>query len=309
MSNFSQRSTPEREVDKEIVEPLRDQLSPAEGAIAMIAPYQPEQISPTRSRFAEIALTEELKMEDAILALKTEGVTDLHLMINSMGGGVSSSFKIAQALRRNFDSIKVYVPHMAVSGGTLIALVGDEILMGEMSNLSPIDPQVTKNGKLFSVNSLPRMFDMLEQFFSDTAARDAPYPWKALADQIDPIEFQEHIDSASMMVNHARTILQSNDNLDEDEVEEIIQKLTSGYPTHEYAITFPEAEDIFGEMLTHSSGSNLMMIMHRWLQAYVADGSGDHHVRYCVGKSEGDGDADGNDDNDDVAQEATDTED
>ncbi|MHC1566328.1 MAG: hypothetical protein ACXQTD_00935 [Candidatus Syntropharchaeia archaeon] len=42
--------------------------------------------------------------------LKENGIRNLILVINSFGGGVSSSFKIAYALWKNFDDITVFVP-------------------------------------------------------------------------------------------------------------------------------------------------------------------------------------------------------
>lgn len=286
MTDFEQRTTCDRETTPDVTEEMDKLLGEDEGALAMVAPYRPEQVSPNRSVPAQISVTEELKVQDAIRCLNERGVDDLHLLINSMGGEVSSSFKIAQALSRNFENITVYVPHIAVSGGTLICLVGDRIVMGDMSNLSPIDPQITRDGKRRSVNSLTRVFQSLESYFSDTAARDAPYPWKALADQIKPVEFQEHIDSSSMMFSHAQTILQNHDELSEPEVNKIIQRLTTEYPTHSYAITYPEAKDIFEGLLIHRNKSEVMGVMETWMNEHVADGSSDHHVLYYTSEKD-----------------------
>lgn len=280
MPDFSQKIKAEIEDDPEIIRDFYKNSEPNQAALAMIAPYEPEQISPTRSRFAEISFSEELKMENAIKKLISKDVEEIHFMINSLGGGVSSSFKIAQCLINNFDYIKVYIPHYAVSGGTLISLVGDKIIMGGMSNISPIDPQTVRDGKRNSVNSLPRILRRLEDFFSDTAARDAPYPWKALADKIDPVELQEHIDSSSMMINHARNILCEHEDISEEDMEVIIRKLTSGYPTHQYAITFSEAKDIFGDRLENGEDNPMMDVMKRWLEKYIAKASSDHHILY-----------------------------
>jgi len=67
----------------------------------------------------------------------------LLLLVNSSGGLVQSSYKIARALRKAFSEIIVFVPHIAASGGTLLALTGNQIVMGVMSQLSPLDPQAT----------------------------------------------------------------------------------------------------------------------------------------------------------------------
>jgi len=59
------------------------------------------------------------------------------LLLHSYGGGVDSAYMIAKTLRKNFSKIRVYIPHVAASGATLIAISADEIVMGEISRLSP----------------------------------------------------------------------------------------------------------------------------------------------------------------------------
>lgn len=123
---------------------------------------------------------------------------------------MSSSFKIAYALRKNFNDITVFIPHIAASGGTLIALSGNEIVMGDMSELTPIDIQMERKGEMYSVNAMIRSFGALNELFKDTSEEDAPYPWKAMANKLDPVEFQEWIDASNLMETHARTILSMN---------------------------------------------------------------------------------------------------
>lgn len=129
----------DKETDTKICEKFHEEMDEKTAALAMIAPYQPAKVSPTKTLWAEIGLIEELNIEDAIYKLKENDITNLILVINSFGGSVSSSFKIAYALRKRFDDITVFVPHIAASGGTLVAFVGNEIVMGDMSTLTPID--------------------------------------------------------------------------------------------------------------------------------------------------------------------------
>ncbi|MHC1636528.1 MAG: SDH family Clp fold serine proteinase [Candidatus Methanospirareceae archaeon] len=81
--------------------------------------------------------------------------------------------------RKNFDDITVFVPHIAASGGTLIALVGNEIVMGDMSTLTPIDVQMERNGKMYSVNAMIRSFSALNDLFKDTAEEEYKKLWEA----------------------------------------------------------------------------------------------------------------------------------
>ena len=54
----------------------------------------------------------------------------------------AGSHAIARAVEAHPAKVTAYVPVYAMSGGTLIALAADEIVMGEFSVLGPIDPQI-----------------------------------------------------------------------------------------------------------------------------------------------------------------------
>ena len=246
----------------------------------------PAKVSPSKALWAEIGLIEELNVEDVIYKLKQNNITNLILVINSFGGGVSSSFKIAYALRKNFKNITVFVPHIAASGGTLIALAGNEIVMGDMSTLTPIDVQMERNGKMYSVNAMIRSFSALNDLFKDTAEEDAPYPWKAMANKLDPVEFQEWIDASSLMELHAEKILEMNESF-RDNKDIIINKLTSGYPVHSYTITVEEAKEIFGGHIHHGDEKRFNKLWHAsrlWVKKYIGVESSNHIIRFILPK-------------------------
>lgn len=66
----------------------------------------------------------------------------LDLILHTPGGEVGATESIVNYLRQIFNNdIRVIVPQIAMSGGTMIACSGKEILMGKQSSLGPIDPQ------------------------------------------------------------------------------------------------------------------------------------------------------------------------
>lgn len=68
---------------------------------------------------------------------------DLDLWINSPGGSAQTAEKIVAACRAVCDGeFRVVVPNMAKSAATMTALCADQIVMGYLSELGPIDPQV-----------------------------------------------------------------------------------------------------------------------------------------------------------------------
>lgn len=66
----------------------------------------------------------------------------LDLLLHTPGGRISTAGSIVTYLRAVFgNDIRVFVPQIAMSAGTMIALAAKEIIMGKQSNIGPIDPQ------------------------------------------------------------------------------------------------------------------------------------------------------------------------
>src|SRR5882762_1080203 len=66
----------------------------------------------------------------------------LDLVLHTPGGLVLAATQIARAVLRHKGKVTVFVPHYAMSGGTLIALAANEIVMSEHAVLGPVDPQL-----------------------------------------------------------------------------------------------------------------------------------------------------------------------
>jgi ClpP class serine protease len=81
--------------------------------------------------------------EDVLRAIQmTDDDVPLDLVLHTPGGLVLAALQIAKAVREHKAKVTVFVPHYAMSGGTLIALAADEIVMCKHSVLGPIDPQL-----------------------------------------------------------------------------------------------------------------------------------------------------------------------
>src|SRR2546430_10111547 len=66
----------------------------------------------------------------------------LDIVLHTPGGLVLASLQIARAINRHRGKVTAVVPHYAMSGGALIALAADEIVMSDYAVLGPIDPQI-----------------------------------------------------------------------------------------------------------------------------------------------------------------------
>ena len=81
--------------------------------------------------------------EDVIRAcVMTDPEVPVDLVLHTPGGLVLAATQIARAIRDRKGKVTVFVPHYAMSGGTLIALAADEIVMSSHAVLGPVDPQL-----------------------------------------------------------------------------------------------------------------------------------------------------------------------
>jgi ClpP class serine protease len=81
--------------------------------------------------------------EEVLRAIQmTDDELPIDLILHTPGGLVLAALQIAEAIHLHKGKVTVFVPHYAMSGGTLIALSADEIVMSRHSVLGPIDPQL-----------------------------------------------------------------------------------------------------------------------------------------------------------------------
>src|SRR6202040_3063668 len=87
-----------------------------------------------------------IDINDSEEVLRAIHLTDpeipLDLILHTPGGLVLAATQIARAVFKHKGKVTVFVPHYAMSGGTLIALAADEIVMCEHAVLGPVDPQL-----------------------------------------------------------------------------------------------------------------------------------------------------------------------
>ncbi len=88
-----------------------------------------------------------IDVDDSEAVLRAIQLTDpevpLDIVLHTPGGLVLAATQIARAIQTHKGKVTVFVPHYAMSGGTLIALAADEIVMCRHSVLGPIDPQIS----------------------------------------------------------------------------------------------------------------------------------------------------------------------
>lgn len=159
--------------------------------------------------------------EDVIRAIRdTDPQSPIDIVLHTPGGLVIASLQIAAALRRHPGPVTAFIPHLALSGGTLIALGADRIIMASHAMLGPIDPQIGG----FPAASLARVL------------RDKPI---ARIDDQTLIHADIGEKATRQVCTAARDLLARH--MDNERAAALADKLTRGEWTHDYPITADEA--------------------------------------------------------------------
>ncbi len=108
----------------------------------------------------------------------------LSLIIHTPGGEMASTETIVDYLRSKFDYIEVIVPVYAMSGGTMIALNSDKIVMGRQSQLGPIDAQLPLSNGFVSASSILDQFNTAKDEISED--RSSAVAWAPILQTIGP---------------------------------------------------------------------------------------------------------------------------
>lgn len=148
----------------------------------------------------------------------------IDIILHTPGGLVLASQQIACALCDHQAKVTAFVPHYAMSGGTLIALSADEIVMDPHAVLGPIDPQVGQ------------------------------FPAASILKVVEQKPVSEVEDQTLILADISRKALQQAQELVKNvlianqmpprQAEMVADKLTQGYFTHDYPISAEEARSM-----------------------------------------------------------------
>ncbi len=185
-----------------------------------------------RISFFGIPIRRFIDIEDSEAVLRAIRTTPpdkpIALILHTPGGLVLAASQIAMALKRHPGKKIVIVPHYAMSGGTLIALAADEILMDPNAVLGPLDPQLAMGpqGPIVPAPSIVKVAKMKGDKASDMTLVVADVAEKAIR------EMQELI------------VYLLRDKMGEEKAWEVAKKLTEGGWTHDYPITVERARQL-----------------------------------------------------------------
>jgi ClpP class serine protease len=162
--------------------------------------------------------------EEVLRAIRlTDADVPLDIVLHTPGGLVLAATQIARAIRDRKSKVTVFVPHYAMSGGTLIALAADEIVMSPHAALGPVDPQLDK----VAAASLIKVVEQkpIERIDDETLM---------LADV-----GRKAIKQVRQMTQH---LLERR--LPAEQASNLAEKLSTGTWTHDYPIAPEEAREL-----------------------------------------------------------------
>ncbi|HDH41290.1 MAG TPA: hypothetical protein ENG12_02640 [Candidatus Altiarchaeales archaeon] len=178
-----------------------------------------------------IPFTRYIDIEDSERVLRAIRATPddvpIDLILHTPGGLVLAATQIAMAIKKHPADVRVIIPHYAMSGGTLIALAADKLIMDENAVLGPIDPQLGALMKMYPAASLLKVAEMK-----------------------DPNKMDDEtlilIDVAKKALDQVRSLVHKllEGKLKEDEIEEVCKKLTEGRWTHDYPLTVEDLREM-----------------------------------------------------------------
>lgn len=179
-----------------------------------------------------IPLSRYITIEDSEQILRAIRLTPddvpIDLILHTPGGLVLATEQIARALIRHPAKVTVFVPHYAMSGGTMLALAADEIVMDANAVLGPVDPQL---GNFPAASIIKVVEDKPIGEIDDQTLIMADLSRKAIA------QVQRFVRTLLKDSTPKQKVLPEN-------IENIIDALTTGRVTHDYPITVEEATEM-----------------------------------------------------------------
>ena len=198
-----------------------------------------------KSRNAQIPINDSDKNGFMTTIHKLDRSKGLDLFLHTPGGDLTATESLVNYLKSMFgDDIRVIIPQLAMSAGTMIACAGKSIVMGKQSNIGPIDPQ-------FGGFPCYGVIDEFKQAIEDVKNKPESLPiWKIILQKYHPTflgECQKAIDLSFTIVKGWLKDNMFKDDPDKDAKARHIVEYLSNHgdrKTHSRHIHIKEAKDI-----------------------------------------------------------------
>lgn len=191
--------------------------------------------------------------------LRKIGKTEkIDLFLYTAGGDTMVPWRLVSMIREYCDTFSVIIPYKAHSAGTMIALGADEIVMSDLSEISPIDPSTANvfnpidpanpQGRIpISVEDVIAYFDLAKNKFGIKNDEDLTKIFNKFTEsnpQIHPLALGNVNRTHNLARLLAKRLLKSHKNhLKDDEIEKVVEYFTEKLYSHQYYIGRKEAKE------------------------------------------------------------------
>jgi ClpP class serine protease len=174
----------------------------------------------------------------------TDPAVPLDIVLHTPGGLVLASLQIARAIHVHKGKVTAFVPYYAMSGGTLIALAANEIVMSEYAVLGPVDPQL---GQYPAASILKAVAKKPVAEVDDQTL--------ILADQAEKAMSQVRESVRELLI----------DKCPAEKAQELARLFSEGTWTHDHPITFDKAKN-FGLPVRSDIPAEILDLMNLYPQ-------------------------------------------
>ena len=207
----------------------------------------------------------------------------IDLFLYSTGGDTMVPWRLVSMIREYCDTFSVLVPYKAHSSATMIALGADEIVMSDLSELSPIDPSTANvfnpndptnagNKIPISVEDVVAYFDLARNKFGIKNEADLANVFLKFVDanpQIHPLALGNVNRIHTLIRILAKRLLKSHRNaMNEEEIDKIVEYFTEKLYSHQYFIGRKEAKEELGLKNVINADSETSGLMTELFTAY-----------------------------------------
>jgi len=219
--------------------------------------------------------------------LRTIGKTEnIDLFLYSAGGDTMVPWRLVSMVREYCDKFSVLVPYKAHSAATMIALGADEIVMSDLSEISPIDPstanvfnpadpQNAQNKIPISVEDVMAYFDLAKNKFGIKSDKELAAIFSKFVDsnpQIHPLALGNVNRIHNLIRILAKRLIKSHARpMKEDEVDKVIDYFTEKLYSHQYFIGRKEAKEDLGIKSVVSADADLAKAMTDLYEEYAKE--------------------------------------
>jgi len=267
--------------EPQMIDELDEILEEGEAALQITSPYTGEKVDTGRRQRASLNMLDERSVGQTMRAIDDE-INNLKLLVQSPGGRVSTASKVSGMIDQNFENVETYVPHFAKSGGTLISLTGEEIIMAQEGDLGPLDPQMPAKDGSYSATDLVDAYDRVLNQMDKIHPGKVSAPEHSLIEDMDNLKYEESLKMISTLQKYTTDILKGHESIPEHDAEQYARQMVRGFPVHGYTLTADEVQQVLPEqMITEESEKpKEMQTMRQWMDQYAFNEGSNHVVAY-----------------------------